>query len=129
MLVFDDNGAYPAMQAAEMLAEAGDRVEIVTPERFFAPEIGGINHVAYARCFEIHDVRITLNRRLVSVRRDGNRLLATLGSDYTPDTVERSVDQVVVEHGTLPLDDLYFPLQDGSINRGEIGRARCRGRA
>ena len=129
VLVFDDNGAYPAMQAAEMLAEAGDRVEIVTPERFFAPEIGGINHVAYARCFEIHDVRITLNRRLVSVRRDGNRLLATLGSDYTPDTVERSVDQVVVEHGTLPLDDLYFALKDGSINRGAVDyRALIAGR-
>lgn len=128
-LVFDDNGAYPAMQAAEMLAEAGDRVEIVTPERFFAPEIGGINHVAYARCFEIHDVRITLNRRLVSVRRDGNRLLATLGSDYTSDTVERSVDQVVVEHGTLPLDDLYFALKDGSINRGAVDyRALIAGR-
>jgi len=129
VLVFDDNGAHPAMQAAEMLAEAGGRVEIVTPERFFAPEIGGLNHVVYARCFETHDVRITLNRRLVSVRRDGNRLRATLGSDYTPGTVERIVDRVVVEHGTLPLDDLYFALKDGSINRGAVDyRALIAGR-
>ena len=28
-------------------AQGGARLEIITPERFFAPEIGGLNHVAY----------------------------------------------------------------------------------
>ncbi len=128
-LVFDDNGAHPAMQAAEMLAEAGSRVEIVTPERFFAPEIGGLNHVAYARCFQAHGVRITINRRLLALRRAGNRICAVIGSDYLPATEERVVDQVVVEHGTLPLDDLYFALKEESVNRGEVDyRALIEGR-
>jgi hypothetical protein len=26
----------------------------------------------------------------------------------------------VVEHGTLPLDDLYFALKEGAVNRGEV---------
>ena len=120
VLLYDDNGAHPGLQAAEALAEAGARVEIVTPERFFAPEIGGLNHVAYARCFQEHGVRITINTRLVAVRREGNRLAAILGSDYSERTQERLVDQVVVEHGTLPLDDLYFALKPGSSNRGEV---------
>jgi hypothetical protein len=30
------------------------------------------------------------------------------------------VEQVVVEHGTLPLDSLYFDLKPGSRNLGEI---------
>jgi NADPH-dependent 2,4-dienoyl-CoA reductase/sulfur reductase-like enzyme len=120
VLLYDDNGAHPGLQAAETLAEAGARVEIVTPERFFAPEIGGLNHVAYARCFQEHGVRITINMRLRSVRRDGNRLLAVLNSDYSEQTQERLVDQVVVEHGTLPLDELYFALKPGSSNRGEV---------
>jgi hypothetical protein len=30
------------------------------------------------------------------------------------------VDQVVVEHGTLPADDLYFELKPASSNLGEI---------
>ena len=50
VLLYDDNGAHPGMQAAELLAESGARLEVVSPERFFAPEIGGLNHVAYARC-------------------------------------------------------------------------------
>ncbi len=124
VLVFDDNGGHPAMQAAELLAEAGARVEIVTPERFFAPEIGGLNHVPYAETFQRHGVRITIARRLLSVSRDGNGLKAVIGSDYGDDIREtRQVDQVVVEHGTLPLDDIYLDLKDGSLNGGEVDYA------
>jgi 2,4-dienoyl-CoA reductase-like NADH-dependent reductase (Old Yellow Enzyme family)/thioredoxin reductase len=119
-LLFDDNGAHPGLQAAEALAEAGTKLEVVTPERFFAPDIGGLNHVPYAEAFHAHGVRITINTRLLAVRRQGNRLAAVLGGDYGPRTETRIVDQVVVEHGTLPLDELYFALKDGSRNRGEV---------
>jgi 2,4-dienoyl-CoA reductase-like NADH-dependent reductase (Old Yellow Enzyme family)/thioredoxin reductase len=119
-LLFDDNGAHPGLQAAEALAEAGTKLEVVTPERFFAPDIGGLNHVPYAECFHAHGVRITINTRLIAVRRQGNRLAAVLGGDYGARTETRIVDQVVVEHGTLPLDDLYFALKPGSRNHGEV---------
>jgi 2,4-dienoyl-CoA reductase-like NADH-dependent reductase (Old Yellow Enzyme family)/thioredoxin reductase len=120
VLLFDDNGAHPGLQAAEYLAESGAKLEIVTPERYFAPEIGGLNHVAYARCFIEHGVRITINTRLLEVTREGNRLAAVLGSDYSDQTERRLVDQIVVEHGTLPLDELYFALKERSANRGEV---------
>ncbi len=120
VLIYDDNGGHPALQTAELLAEAGSNVEIVTPERFFAPEIGGLNHVAYARIFQERGVRLTINTRIGSVERDGNTLVAKLASDYTELNETRRIDQVVVEHGTLPLDDLYFELKPGSVNGGEI---------
>ncbi len=120
VLLYDDNGAQPGMQAAELIAQSGASLEIITPERFFAPEIGGINHVAYARCFQEHGVRITINTRVNTVVRSGNQLLATLGSDYADSHEERLVDQVVVEHGTLPLDALYFALKEDSLNRGAV---------
>ncbi|HET7879723.1 MAG TPA: FAD-dependent oxidoreductase, partial [Acetobacteraceae bacterium] len=120
VLVYDDNGAHPAMQAAEMLAEAGSVVEIVTPERQFAPEIGGLNHAAYAEIFHRHGVRITINARLVSVRRSGNALIATIGSDHGPEQFERPCDQVIVEHGTLPAADLYNALRPLSRNLAAV---------
>ena len=119
-LVFDDNGNHPAMQAAELLAEAGSAVEVVSPERFFAPEMGGLNHALYARAFHRLGVRVTINARLVSVRRAGNALVATIGSDYGSRTEERHVDQVVVEHGTLPADELYHALRPLSVNLGAV---------
>ncbi len=127
VLVYDDNGAHPGMQATEVLAEAGAEVELVTPERMLAPEIGGLNHAAYARIFRRRSVRVTVNTRLLSVRRDGNGLIAVLGSDYGAEQEERRVDQVVVEHGTVPLDEVYEALKPGSRNGGEVDHAALLG--
>ena len=30
------------------------------------------------------------------------------------------MDQLIVNHGTRPLDDLYFDLRDGATNGGEV---------
>ena len=127
VLVFDDNGNHPGMQAVEVLAEAGADVELVTPERMLAPELGGLNHAAYARIFHRRGVRVTMNMRLLSVRRVGNELIAVLGSDYGDRTEERRVDQVVVEHGTIPLDELYEALKPDSRNAGEVDHAALLG--
>ena len=120
VLLFDDNGAHPGASCAEYLARAGARVEFVTPERIVLPEIGGTNYPAYLRAFGEHGVTITLNRRLRRIRREGNRLAAVLFDEYTGTFEERLVDQVVVEHGTLPADELYFELKPASSNLGEI---------
>ncbi|TVQ34134.1 MAG: FAD-binding protein [Geminicoccaceae bacterium] len=120
VLVYDDNAQHPGLAAAEYLAMAGSQVEIVTPERCFAADIGGLNHAAYARVFEAKGVRLTINKRLTAVTAAGNALIATLGSDYGPGTETREVDQVVVEHGTLALDELYFELKPQSRNLGAV---------
>lgn len=120
VLVYDDNGGHPGMQAAEAAVRAGAQVEIVTPERFFAPEMGGLNHVPYARLFQETGATITINTRVIGVAREGNELVATLGSDYSTATRERRIDQLVVEHGTLPLDELYQALKPASRNLGAI---------
>ena len=121
VLVYDDSGAHQGMTAAEIVANAGSAVELVSPERFFAPDMGGLNHVPYMKLFHEKNVRITINTRLRSVKREGNRLVAVLCSDYADGwRDERRVDQIVVEHGTVPLDDLYFELKPLSKNRGAV---------
>ncbi|HEV7245747.1 MAG TPA: NAD(P)-binding protein [Shinella sp.] len=121
VLLYDDNGAHSGMTAAELIAKSGAELEVVSPERFFAPEIGGMNHVPYAKTFAEKNVRVTINTRLKSVRREGNALVATLCSDFSPTaSAERRVAQVVVEHGTLPMADLYFELKPLSRNLGAV---------
>ncbi|MBN2905382.1 MAG: NADH:flavin oxidoreductase [Rhodobacteraceae bacterium] len=121
VLVYDDNGGHPGMSAAEVIARAGSAVELVTPERLFAPEIGGMNHAPYAQSFAETGLRVTINTRLAALRREGNELVATLGSDYAKGhTQDRRVDQVVVEHGTAALDELYHALKDQSRNLGAV---------
>ena len=120
VILFDDNGAYPGLQAAEIITNNGSKLEIITPERFFSPEIGGLNHVAYAKKFIDNDVKITINKRLKSIERDGNRLSAIIGSDYSKKILKKKVSQIVVEHGTIPNAELYFELKKGSKNLGSI---------
>ena len=117
VLLFDDNGAHPGMTAAEMIANAGSRLEMVSPERFFAPEMGGLNHVPYMRAF--HEKDVTGHDQYPAALRPPRRQRAgrVLGSDFADGwRAERRVDQVVVEHGTQPLDDLYFELKPLSRN-------------
>lgn len=120
VMCYDDNGGHPGMDAAEMLARSGAPVEFVTPERTLAPDVGGVNYPGYFKVFAEHDVRVTLNERLVAVRRKDGRLEVDLHNEYAHVTRRRVVDQVVVEHGTLPSDELYFALVPGSTNLGEV---------
>ncbi len=121
VLLFDDNGAHPGMAAAEMIAEAGGQLELITPERFFAPEMGGLNLVPYMKSLTRQGAKITTMTRVRSLARHGNKIRATLWSPYTGKACgERNVDQVVVENGTEPLADLYFEIKELSVNRGEV---------
>lgn len=120
VLVFDDAGDHSGLQAAEILAKAGARVEIMTPDRSFAPEVMAMNLVPYMRSLQKHDVTFTVTWRLEAVERHGNELRAHLGSDYGGVTRQRVFDQIVVNHGTIPLDELYFSLKPLSSNLGEV---------
>jgi NADPH-dependent 2,4-dienoyl-CoA reductase/sulfur reductase-like enzyme len=120
-LVYDDGGGHPGITAAEIAAKGGAEVEIVSPERTFAPDVGGLNHAPYMRAFQETATRITVATRVTGLRREGNRIVATLGSDYAPGWQdERVADRVVVEHGTKANDHLYFALKPISRNRGAV---------
>jgi len=123
VLLFDDAGDHAALQAAEVLAASGAKVEVMTPDRTFAPEVMAMNLVPYMRSLQQQDVTFTVTFRLESVVRDAEGLLARVGSDYGGVLKERRVDQVVVNHGTRPLDELYFDLKAGSANKGEVDYA------
>ncbi|MDH6295620.1 NADH:flavin oxidoreductase [Agrobacterium fabrum] len=119
VLVFDDAGDHAGLQAAECLAKAGAKVEIMTPDRAFAPEVMAMNLVPYMRALQKLDVTFTVTYRLEAAERNGNQLIAHVGSDYGGVAKSRNVDQIVVNHGTVPLDELYFELKSGSKNLGE----------
>ena len=126
VLLFDDNGTHSAMSAAELIARSGARLEIVTPERMLGIEVGGMNHVPYARAFNETDTRITLNQRVLAVRPEAGRLCVELGSDHSKHRNVRHVDHVVVDDGTTATDELYHALVPASTQRGRGRRpGRC----
>ena len=125
VLLFDDAGDHSALQAAEIIAASGAKLEIMTPDRTFAPEVMAMNLVPYMREMQKQQVIFTVTYRLLAVTKQADKIIAEIGSDYLisgidDDAKVRTVDQVVVNHGTLPLDELYFQLKPLSSNLGEM---------
>ena len=123
ILIYDESGDHPALQAAEVAAKAGSKVEIMTPDRTFSPEVMAMNLVPYMRSLQEKEVTFTVTRRLVEVEKSGNKLKATIGTDYSDHTSTAEYDQVVVNYGTMPLDDLYHALKPHSKNSGAVDQS------
>jgi NADPH-dependent 2,4-dienoyl-CoA reductase/sulfur reductase-like enzyme len=128
VLVYDDHGGNQALDVAEAVLRTGATtggadLELVTPERTVAPDVGGIVASGYFDALAEAGARITVLRRLHGVRRadDGSgALVVTLGVDGSGWTEERVVDAVVAEAGTEPVTDVYDGLVAGSRNGGEV---------
>ena len=120
ILIYDESGDHAALQAAEVAANAGAKVEIMTPDRTFSAGVMAMNLVPYMRSLQDKDTTFTVARRLLGVERRGNKLEAQIGTDYSDHSNIQEYDQVVVNYGTLPLDELYFDLKDLSSNGGAV---------
>jgi len=120
VLVYDDHGDHQGPSVVDFLATRGSKVELATPDRMAAHEIGASNFPVYLESFYSKGVRMTPDHRLRRVERDGNRLRATLRNEYNDAEETRTVDQVVVEHGTLPAAELFHALAPRARNEGEL---------
>jgi NADPH-dependent 2,4-dienoyl-CoA reductase/sulfur reductase-like enzyme len=120
VLLFDDAGDHAALQAAEVIGASGAHLEVMTPDRSFAPEVMAMNLVPYMRSLQKLDVTFTVTYRLLSVERAANGLIAHVGSDYGGVHQQRLVDQVIINHGTRPLDELYLDLKADARNGGAV---------
>lgn len=120
-LVFDDHGADEALSTVERIVAASSSVEVVTPDRLVGQEVTGTSYPPYLKNFYEAGVRMTPDHRLRAVRRTADRRLEVeLSNDYTQRSSVRVVDQVIVEYGSLPNDEVYVALLGGSTNAGEL---------
>ena len=131
VLVFDDHGFYPALDAVERLARAGQQVTYVSPERTIGIDVGSMNSPAYLQVFSEFGVEVRLGERLAEKPRiDGAQIVARLRHEYSDRVEELTTDAVVVDFGTAPNDEVYFALKPRSSNHGATDLdAWVRGRA
>ena len=118
VLVYDDHGQHQAASTVVELGKRGYNVHLVTPDRHAVHEMGSSNYPMYMKAFHDHKVVVTPDLRLKSITHDGNGIKATFSSDYGDHPYEIKADHVVVEHGTLPNDELYLDLVEASNNQG-----------
>ncbi|MDN5634040.1 MAG: NADH:flavin oxidoreductase [Brevibacterium sp.] len=121
VLVFDDHGFYPALDAVEHLARHGQEVTYVSPERTIGVDVGSMNSPAYLQGVSEFGVTGHLGERLAATPKSAGKLVtARLRNDYSGIETELETDAVVVDFGTTPNDEVYFGLKPHSSNLGEI---------
>ena len=118
VLVYDDHGQHQAASTVVELCKRGFNVHLVTPDRHAVHEMGSSNYPMYIKAFHDHQVMVTTDLRLKSLNNDGNRIEAHFKSDFGDHPYDVKADHVVIEHGTLPNDELYHELTPLSHNKG-----------
>jgi len=120
VLVYDDNGHHQGPSIAEFLLARGAKIELVSPDRHIASDLGSTNAATHLRNLYRGGAVLTPDRRLVGLAKMGNYLTVTLRNEYSDLVETRTADQVVIEHGTVPLDELYLALRPQSSNLGNL---------
>lgn len=123
VLIYDDDGTEAALTAAERLVSHGATVEIVTPDRWVGWDVRSVVAPDYLKALYRSGALLTPDHELRRVQRRDGRLVATLANEYTHAEVERVADQVVVENGTIAVDEVYLELVEDSINGGQVDLA------
>jgi 2,4-dienoyl-CoA reductase-like NADH-dependent reductase (Old Yellow Enzyme family) len=121
VLVYDDNGQFQGPSCADFLSRKdGLEVELVTPDRAAAMEMGTLNFPIFMEHFYQNGVIVTPDHRLQSVVKDGNHLRITFSNEFGGPDIERYADHLIVEHGTLPMNEVYEELRETAVNNGVI---------
>ena len=118
VLVYDGTGRHEAVSCAEQLAIDAARVTFATIDEQVGAELGYAEKPVHRKQLYLHDVAVKTDLMLLSVCRDGEQLRARFRNDLTDAAIEIKADQVVVERGTFPVDEVFHELKEGSVNRG-----------
>lgn len=118
VIVYDGTGRHPAPQVAELAMKEGRQASFVSIDAQIAQELAYAERVMWKKRIYELGVPMVFDHEIVRVERHGNRIRAKFRNLATGALIDREADQIVVEHGTLPADDLYRALREHSSNDG-----------
>ncbi len=118
ILIYDGTGRHPAPQAAELALGQGRQVRLVSIDAMLAQELTYAERAIWKRRAYELKLPTTFDHEIEKVERRGNRLVATFRNLMTREPIELTADQVIVERGTLPADQLYRELRAEASNSG-----------
>jgi hypothetical protein len=118
VVIYDGTGRHPAAQCAEHCAASGKTVILTSLDGFLAAELTYSERVIWKKRLYELKVETRFDQRLRAVGKRDNGLVVRLVNEITGAPMKVVCDQVIVEHGTLPVDDLYNELRGQSLNDG-----------
>ncbi|QIE47169.1 FAD-dependent oxidoreductase [Pseudohalocynthiibacter aestuariivivens] len=118
---YDGTGTVAGISGAHTLAARSDgRMTYATPDSTAGAEMSPIERPLSMRALYQAKVTLRPDLKLRRIERNDNRLRLTMENTYSGDVQMLECDQLVYEHGTLPVDELYHTLAPGARNGGVI---------
>lgn len=118
VLIYDGTGRHPAPLAAELAKNSGARVSFVSIDPVLSEELTYAERLSWKKRFLQLGLEHVSETRLLSVTKEGNQLKATLLNEISREKTSIVVDQVVVEQGTVPINEIFDELRDEAANKG-----------
>ena len=119
VLVFDGTGRHPAPLVVDrVMAEQTVELIYLCVDAEIAQELTYGERYRWKQRFTEVGVQPARECLLQSVRRVGDQLEAAWRCEISRQTYSAMVDHVVVEQGTVPMEELYQDLCEGASNRG-----------
>ncbi len=118
VLVYDGTGRHEALSCAEQLVMQESNVIFATIDDRIGAELGYAERAVHRKQLYKLNVDTRFDLMLYAVRRECGQLIATFRNDITDERVELEADQIVVERGTFPVDEVFLELRDQSANKG-----------
>lgn len=120
VMIHDRTGRATALTAADWLADKGAKVTLNTQDASIGMEAMRLEMTPFLKRFYQKGVVMQPDHDLISARKLNNGIEVTLRNMHTEEDVIQVYDHLVVEGGTLPLDEVYHGLAPSSCNNGVI---------
>ncbi len=119
ILLYDGTGRHEGLSTALHLASQGASVHLVTIDDSLGQEVEYSSRAVYRKQFQERGIHVLVDHHLTKVERNGsNQLNAIFRHELTGQELAISAPRIIVERGTLPLDEVYHSLRDLSRNKG-----------
>ncbi|WP_413468377.1 FAD-dependent oxidoreductase [Mesorhizobium sp. B1-1-8] len=118
VLIYDETGRQAASSCALHLARLGRVVSLAMVDDTLALETPYPERVSLRKLASELAIRVVGDQRLVKVARQGNGIAARFRHELTGAETEMTAAQLIVERGTVPMEDTYQELRARSANNG-----------
>ncbi len=118
VIVYDGTGRHPGLTVAEFCQSQGKLEKLVLLDPQPAAELDYGERVIWRRQLALANIQPLLDYRLIALEKDRQSVAAHFIHELTDERIILQADQVIVEHGTVPEDDLYQQLRGHSCNNG-----------
>ncbi|MFK0687677.1 FAD-dependent oxidoreductase [Mesorhizobium sp. IMUNJ 23033] len=118
VLIYDETGRQAAVSCALHLARMGRTVTLAIADDTLAIETPYPDRVIFRKRLSELGIRVVSDVRLAKAARHGNGIIGRFRHELTGAETEMRAAQLIIERGTVPMEDVYQELRARSSNNG-----------